>query len=121
MARKPFDQIGRTSFGYAALILHSRQHRRKAMFGIMLFAMAQAFCGAVVLEAFLMRHPIAFLAYWGFCLGAVLFGFLLATFDLLAVRKEARARERALERELQEAIAKEKKNREARDRREEDA
>ncbi|CAN5341316.1 hypothetical protein BH23VER1_BH23VER1_22810 [soil metagenome] len=104
MARNPVRKIGEASVGWARIVLRSRQHRRKTMFYLMLVAMAQTFCGAVVIDAFLLRRPLTFVAFWTVCLGLVAMGFLLAAYDLLVVRQEARMRERLLAQELHQKL-----------------
>ncbi len=90
----------------ARTALHSRLRRRQLMFVLMLAIMVQVFLGAVVIDGYLMRrgNGTIFAAYWVFCLCALVFVFLLALYDILMVRSEARKKERELAREAGEAV-----------------
>jgi hypothetical protein len=81
------------TLGLSRVILQTRVLRRKILFYLTLGLM-----GAVALGWFLLgrmeAHPLVFLLYWsavGFCTFGV---FLLALYDLLAVRRELKSEEK---------------------------
>lgn len=92
------------SLAMARGILASRYQRRQVMFFGMLLVMGQAFLGVVVIESFLTERPLLFAVYWLFCFVAVVFVLLLAVYDLLGVRREAREREVALRATMTDSI-----------------
>jgi hypothetical protein len=90
----------RTCLALAAALLHTRELRRQLMFYATLAAMLQLFAGLYFFDSFLTRRPLLFATYWAACFALVSVLFLLASYDLLAVRREARRRERELRDEL---------------------
>ena len=81
-------------------ILRDRQMRRRALLGIVAAALLLLGGGALFWDAWLMGHPLLLLLYWGACLWLTLTALLLAAYDLLALRGEARRERRRLEREI---------------------
>ena len=88
---------------FGTVVLRDRRLRRNVLFGLTLLTLFLVFGGAVFLGDGLMEHPVAFLLFWGLCFLLVGFVLLLAFYDLLVVRKEHRAKVRALEREIAES------------------
>ena len=66
------------------------------MFGILLVAMLLLFFGATFLQATLRAHPVWFILFWLFVGWLTLTAVLLALFDLLIVRAQARAARKGL-------------------------
>ena len=89
MSEKPPHFIILVSKG----ILRDRQMRRTVLFWIVVATLAVMGVGSLLLDGWLMEHPVLFLLYWGGCLWLTATTLLLALYDLLAVRSEA-ARER---------------------------
>ena len=85
-------------------LVRDQTMRRKAMFWTMLLAVLMLFCGATFLaplrDAHL--HPGRFIFYWLACAWVTITAVLLAIFDLLLVRAQARAERRDLARKLTE-------------------
>lgn len=71
-------------------ILRDRVQRRAMLFWMVVATLVQLAVGVFVLDEWLMAHPLLFLAYWGICLWLTITVLLLAIYDLLAVRVEAR-------------------------------
>ena len=79
--------------------------RRKAMFWTVIVAVAMLFCGATFLAPVLdpQTHPAWFILYWLACAWLTVTVVLLAIFDLLMVRAQARAEKRALAEKMTES------------------
>ena len=58
------------------------------------------FAGATFLAGFLSARPAFFLVYWGFCAWLTVVILLLAVFDMLVVRAQARAAKRQLRKKI---------------------
>ena len=86
MSEKPAHFIILVSKG----ILRDRQVRRKVLFWIVTAVLAMMGVGAVLVDGWLSKHPVVFLFYWGACLWLTATSLLLALYDLLSVRSEAR-------------------------------
>jgi len=71
-------------------ILRDRNMRRRALFGIVLSVLFLLGLGFLVLDEWLCTHPVLFLLYWGACLWLTVTSLLLAFYDLLLVRRDAR-------------------------------
>jgi hypothetical protein len=108
MDRPPPEQkkLRITSFAtHATLgILRDRQTRRQVMFWTMLVAVVMLFLGATFLAPVLDAHvrPGWFILYWLACTWITVTAVLLAIFDLLVVRMQAREDKRRLNREMTE-------------------
>lgn len=81
-------------------ILHDRAMRRHVLFWIVVVALSLLGVGAFVLDEWLSGHPFLFLIYWGACLWFTLALLLLALYDLLALRVEARRERQELKRRI---------------------
>ena len=90
--------------GIAALVLRDRQMRRQVMFYGMVGVVVQIAAGIAFFEDYLMERPALFALYWLSCLAGVLFLMMMALYDFLMVRQEARMRERELREELERQI-----------------
>jgi hypothetical protein len=100
MEETPKKNLAITSF-----VLHSargliRGHRmrRNTMFILLLVALGLLFCGWTFLRSFLNphEHPGWFMLFWFVCIWLTFTAFLLAVFDILIVRAQARKAERIL-------------------------
>lgn len=78
-------------------LIRNQQTRRLVMFYDMIFALLMLFAGSSVLEVWLRKNPLIFIAYWAGCAWLTLLGVLLALFDMLLVRASARRARRQLE------------------------
>ena len=86
MSEKPAPFIILVSKG----ILRDRKVRRTVLFWITAASLALLGVGALLLDAWLSEHILLFLLYWGACLWLTATTLLLALYDLLAIRTEAR-------------------------------
>lgn len=92
MSEKPVSFIFLISKG----ILRDRSMRRKSLFGIVLATLFLLGLGVLALDEWLRSHPILFLLYWGACLWLTISSILLALYDMLLIRQEAREERRRL-------------------------
>ena len=83
-------------------LIRDNRARRIVMFYSVLTALVLLFSGSTFLWPLLREHPFVFLAYWAACGWITLLAVLLAFFDMVKVRGEARRERRRLERELNE-------------------
>jgi len=60
------------------------------LFWIVLTALLLVAGGTVFLEEWLRANPVLFVLYWGACLWLTITSLLMALYDLLAIRVEAR-------------------------------
>ena len=83
-------------------VIRDQQTRRKAMLFLLVVALLLLILGATVLAPLLnpREHLIATLAFWLTCIWLTLTALLLALFDLLVVRLQARRAQRELRERL---------------------
>jgi protein-S-isoprenylcysteine O-methyltransferase Ste14 len=83
-------------------LVRNQKMRRTAMFWTVLAALLLLFCGATFLAPVLdpQIRPGWFIFYWLACAWITVTAVLLAIFDLLLVRVQARAVKRALEQQI---------------------
>ena len=86
-------------------LLRDQTMRRKAMFWTVIAAVAMLFCGSTFLAPVLdpRTYPARFILYWVACAWLTVTVVLLAIFDLLMVRAQARAEKRALAEKMTES------------------
>ena len=107
--RPPSEKRGLRIFSFsthaARGLVRDQTMRRKAMFWTMLLAVIMLFCGATFLAPLLEAHlhPGRFILYWLACAWVTITAVLLAIFDLLLVRAQARTERRELAHKLTEA------------------
>lgn len=79
-------------------MLRDQRSRRKMMVVLLVAAVIFLLCGFTILQPLLdpHEHPWRVIAFWLVCVWLTLTAMLLALFDLLMVRLEARRAERAL-------------------------
>jgi hypothetical protein len=79
-------------------IVRDRKARRKTMFVLLMVAFTLLFSGSTFLESVLnpRAHPAWFILFWLICGWLTLTAMLLAIFDLLVARLEARRAQRDL-------------------------
>jgi hypothetical protein len=77
-------------------IIRDQSTRRWAMFGTMLAALLLLFAGSTLLDSMLRVHPVWFILFWFVVAWLTLSAILLALFDLLVVRAQARHAKRIL-------------------------
>lgn len=75
----------------ATALVQVERTRRQLLFGLTLFLLLAVFVGAMPLADRLGARPWLFLLYWGGVATLVIFLFMLALLDLLAVRRRYRA------------------------------
>jgi peptidoglycan/LPS O-acetylase OafA/YrhL len=80
-------------------ILINPRSRRSAMFMLLLAALAMVFAGATFLAGSI-ATPWTFIVYWGICGWLTFAALLLALWDMLMIRVEARRTRRELERRM---------------------
>jgi hypothetical protein len=71
-------------------LIRNQRARRLIMFYSVLIALVLLFAGATLLESFLRDHLLVFVAYWAVCAWMTLLTVLLAIYDMVRVRAEAR-------------------------------
>jgi biotin transporter BioY len=83
-------------------LVRDQKMRRTAMFYTVLGALVMLFCGATFLAPVLDPHDRAgwFIFYWFACAWITVTAVLLALFDLLLVRVQARAEKRRLAQQI---------------------
>ena len=86
---------------WASFVIHATrgvirdQHtRRMTMFVSLLVALLLLGAGATFLHPMLIPHPVWFILYWLACAWLTMLAVLLALFDLLMTRMQARAAEK---------------------------
>ena len=79
-------------------LIRDARARRTLMFYGVLIAIVVLFIGAVVIDGWLRERPLLFVIYWAACAWLTLLSVLLAVFDMLLVRAEARRQRKRLER-----------------------
>jgi cytochrome bd-type quinol oxidase subunit 2 len=79
-------------------VIRDQATRRKAMVILLVIALALLFAGTTILQSFLNphEHPLWFILFWLICAWLAVTAVLLAVFDLLMVKSEARKAERTL-------------------------
>jgi hypothetical protein len=79
-------------------VIRDQAIRRKTMFVLLLCALILLLCGSTLLQSTLnpADHPARFILFWIFCAWVTLTAILLAFFDLLMVRIQARNARREL-------------------------
>ena len=93
-------------------ILLDPRVRRWAMFVLLMGAMLMVFAGTTFLAGDL-SMPWGFIIYWGICGWLTFASLMLAFWDMLLIRVEARRERRRLEEEMRLARKKEDEDREA--------
>ena len=97
-------QLQTTSFVIHATrgVVRDPQTRRKAMFTLTGFAVLLLIAGTTLLQAPLnpREHPVGFILFWIVCGWITLTALLLAFFDLMMLRLEARKARRALQEQV---------------------
>jgi protein-S-isoprenylcysteine O-methyltransferase Ste14 len=80
-------------------VIRNQTTRRKTMFTVLVIALVLLFCGSTFLASMLnpQEHPVRFILFWFICAWLTLTAILLAVFDLLTVRLEARNAQRSLQ------------------------
>jgi len=82
-------------------IARDMRARRTVLFFVVLVAMLMAFVGAVPLGGWLTtERPILFLLYWGACAWLTVLSILLALYDMLMLRQEAKRERRRIKSEV---------------------
>ncbi|MEO8438758.1 MAG: hypothetical protein ABI540_00920 [Spartobacteria bacterium] len=99
-------RIGSFATHAARGLVRDQTMRRKAMFWIVIVAVVMLFCGSTFLSPWLDPeiHPGWFMLYWLACAWVTVTVVLLALFDLLLVRAQARAEKRRLAEEVVEKV-----------------
>lgn len=79
-------------------VIRDRQLRRTTMFILLIVALVFLFCGSTFLQSILnpRERPGWFIFFWAICTWSALTAMLLAVFDLLMLRAEARKAQRTL-------------------------
>jgi protein-S-isoprenylcysteine O-methyltransferase Ste14 len=86
-------------------VIRDQTARRKTMFVLLVVALVLLFAGSTLLHSILnpRAHPVWFIFYWLVCGWLTVTAMLLALFDLLVVRAQARKAERLLHGKVPEA------------------
>ena len=101
---EPEKQLSILSFAAHATrgLVRDQNTRRKTMFSLLVVALVLLFAGSTFLQPLLNphEHPIWFMLFWFVCGWLTLTAMLLAAFDLLRVRLDARRAARMLQGKL---------------------
>jgi hypothetical protein len=83
-------------------VVRDQKARRRTMFALLILALALLLIGSTFLQAPLnpREHPVGFLLFWIACGWLTLTALLLAIFDMLTLKLEARRMQRALRENL---------------------
>ncbi len=83
-------------------LIRDQGTRRRVMFAAVAFAIGLLIAGVTVLEPVLdhREHPVWFILFWFACAWLTVLALLLALFDVLIVRAQARVARKVLGREL---------------------
>jgi hypothetical protein len=109
LSMAPNDPSDEKPLRTASFVVHStrgvirdQNTRRKAMFILVLAALVLLFSGATFLQPALSprEHPVWFILFWVACGWLAVTAILLAIFDMLVVRLEARRARRRLQQDL---------------------
>ena len=107
MDEPPEKPLRTASFAVHATrgVIRDQTARRKTMFVLLVVALVLLFAGSTLLHSILnpRAHPVWFVFYWLVCGWLTVTAMLLALFDLLVVRAQARKAERLSRPELPEA------------------
>jgi predicted membrane protein len=94
MEERPEKKLAITSFAMhsARGLIRDQKTRRNTMFVLLLVALLLLFSGSTFLQTFLSprEHPGWFILFWFVCIWLTFTAFLLAIFDILLVRAQAR-------------------------------
>jgi uncharacterized membrane protein len=95
--KKPL-RVGSFAAHSARGVVRDQSGRRKAMMVTLVVAVAMALLGSTLLAELLDYHqrPVWFVLFWGACAWITVTAMLLAVFDLLMVRAQARMAGRTL-------------------------
>jgi len=79
-------------------VIRDHNVRRKTMFVLVVIALVLLLAGSTILQPVLNphEHPVWFILFWLICAWVAVTAMLLAIFDLLMVKSEARKAERIL-------------------------
>ena len=85
-------------------LIRDQSTRRWTMFVVLILAMVLLFAGTTFLQPFLSprEHPGWFIFFWVACAWLTFLALLLAVFDLLTVKMQARAARRILREKLRD-------------------
>jgi len=106
------NSLHKGTLGIASFTLHAvrgairdQHRRRKTMFILLLVALGLLFSGSTFLESALnpRERPVWFILFWVACAWLTLTAMLLAIFDLLMVKLEARKTGRMLQKKFSQA------------------
>ena len=107
MDEPPEKTLRSVSFAVHATrgVIRDQTARRKTMFVLLVVALVLLFAGSTFLHSILnpRAHPVWFISYWLVCGWLTVTAILLALFDLLVVRAQARKAERLLHGKVPEA------------------
>jgi hypothetical protein len=100
MDEPPKKNLAITSFALhsARGLIRDQRMRRHTMFVLLIVALALLFCGSTFLRSVFNphEHPGWFMLFWFVCIWLTFTAFLLAIFDMLIVRAQARKAEKIL-------------------------
>ena len=84
-------------------VIRDQQTRRKAMVALLTLAVLMLLAGFTVFQSMMnpREHPWFVIFFWVVCVWLTFTAMLIAIFDLLIVRKEARRAQRALREKLE--------------------
>jgi predicted membrane protein len=98
MDERPEKKLGITSFAIHSTrgLIRDQKMRRNTMFILLLVALLLLFAGSTMLQSILRAHLVWFIVFWFFVGWLTVTAILLALFDLLIVRAQARRAKKIL-------------------------
>jgi hypothetical protein len=100
MDELPKKKLAITGFAMhsARGLIRDQRMRRNTMFVLLVIALVLLFCGSTFLRPILdhHQHPGWFMLFWFACIWLTFTAFLLAIFDILVVRAQARKTQKIL-------------------------
>jgi len=81
-------------------LVRDQTQRRHALSVLVVVALVMLFLGSTFLAQWLMAHVFWFFVFWFICMWLTILTFLMAAYDLLAVRKAGREAERRLRKQI---------------------
>ena len=81
-------------------LVRDQTQRRHAISILVIAALVMLFVGSTFLSSWLMTHIVCFFIFWFACMWLTVLTFLMATYDLIVVRKAAREAEKRLRKQI---------------------
>ncbi len=81
-------------------IIVDQRARRNVLFYVVMGALAMLVVGTVGIGEWLLARPVLFILFWAACLWLTLLSVVMALFDMLMIRRDAREERKRLRKEI---------------------